>query len=174
MNEVCIKGRLTADPELRQTQNGISNCRFTVAVNKKKKKDEEPSADFISCVAWRQTAEFICRYFTKGQEIILKGRLSSGSYQDRKHPDVTHYTQDVVVDNAEFCGSKQNNQTPQNPPAPAPYQNQPAPPRQQYVPPQGYQNQPPPQQAYNQQPQYYQQQFDYSGPNYDGNPYGNY
>ena len=101
-------GRLTADPELRQTQSGIASCRFTVAVNRKYKNEHtgEYDADFITCVAWRQTAEFISRYFSKGKMIALEGSLRTGSYQDRKHEDVTHYTTDVQVDNVEFCGDK--------------------------------------------------------------------
>lgn len=101
-------GRLTADPELRQTQSGIASCRFTVAVNRKYKNEQtgEYDADFITCVAWRQTAEFISRYFTKGKMIALEGSLRTGSYQDRNHSDVTHYTTDVFVDGVEFCGDK--------------------------------------------------------------------
>lgn len=101
-------GRLTADPELRQTQSGTASCRFTVAVNRKYKNEQtgEYDADFITCVAWRQTAEFISRYFTKGKMIALEGSLRTGSYQDRNHNDVTHYTTDVFVDGVEFCGDK--------------------------------------------------------------------
>lgn len=101
-------GRLTADPELRQTQSGIASCRFTVACNRKYKSEStgEYDADFITCVAWRQTAEFISRYFSKGKMIALEGTLRTGSYKDRNHDDVTHYTTDVMVDNVEFCGDK--------------------------------------------------------------------
>lgn len=108
MNKVIIMGRLTADPELRQTQSGISSCRFTVAVDRRfaDKNTGERQADFISCVAWRQTAEFVSRYFSKGSMICVEGNLRTGSYQDRNHPDVTHYTTDVFVDNVEFTGSK--------------------------------------------------------------------
>lgn len=107
MNKVILVGRLTADPELRQTQSGISSCRFTVAVNRNfKNANGEYEADFPTCVAWRQTAEFISRYFKKGQMIALEGTLRTGSYQDRNHSDVTHYTTDIYVDNVEFCGSK--------------------------------------------------------------------
>ena len=111
MNNVQIIGRLTADPELRRTQSGISSCRFTVAVNRKyKNKDtDQYDADFISCVAWKQTAEFISRYFSKGKMIALQGNLRTGSFQDRKHQDVTHYTTDVFVENVEFCGDQGNN-----------------------------------------------------------------
>ena len=110
MNKSIIMGRLTADPELRQTQSGIATCRFTVAVNRRfKNANGEYDADFISCVAWRQTAEFVSRYFSKGSMICVEGSLRTGSYQDRNHSDVTHYTTDLYVDNVEFCGSKQNN-----------------------------------------------------------------
>lgn len=101
-------GRLTADPELRQTQSGISSCRFTIAVNRKyaDKQSGERQADFISCVAWRQTAEFVTKYFSKGSMICVEGSLRTGSYTDRNHQDVTHYTTDCYVDSVEFCGSK--------------------------------------------------------------------
>ena len=103
-------GRLTAQPELRQTQSGIASCRFTVAVNRRfKNANGEYDADFITCVAWRQTAEFVSKYFSKGSMICVEGSLRTGSYQDRNHSDVTHYTTELYVDNVEFCGSKSNN-----------------------------------------------------------------
>lgn len=126
MNSVQIIGRLTADPELRQTQSGISCCRFTVAVNRKfKNKDtDEYEADFISCIAWRQTAEFVSRYFSKGKMIALTGTLHTGSYTDKNHSDVTHYTTDVIVENVEFCGDKgcNNNSNNNSSPQQQPYQ----------------------------------------------------
>lgn len=108
MNKVILAGRLTADPELRQTQSGVASCRFTVAVNRKfaDKATGERQADFITCVAWRQTAEFVSRYFSKGKMIALEGELRNNNYKDRTHPDVTHYCTEVLVDNVEFCGSK--------------------------------------------------------------------
>lgn len=108
MNKVILIGRLTADPELRQTQSGIASCRFTVACDRRfaDKNTGERQADFISCTAWRQTAEFVSRYFNKGKLICVEGSLRTGSYQDRNHSDVTHYTTDVFVDNVEFVGSK--------------------------------------------------------------------
>lgn len=109
MNKVIIVGRLSNNPDLRQTQSGVSACRFTVAVNRKFKNDKgEFEADFITCVAWRQTAEFVSRYFTKGKMIALEGCLRSGKYQDKNYPDITHYTTEVYVDNVEFCGDKSN------------------------------------------------------------------
>ena len=114
MNSVQILGRLTSDPELRRTQSGISTCKFTVAVNRKfKNKNGEYEADFISCMAWKEKAEFISRYWSKGKMIAIEGELRTGSYQDKHHQDVTHYTTDVIVDKAYFCGDKSdNNQNP--------------------------------------------------------------
>ena len=108
MNKVILIGRLTADPELRQTQSGVASCRFTVAVDRKfaDKNTGEKQSDFITCVAWRQTAEFVARYFNKGKMIALEGSLRTGKYQDKNHDDVTHYTTEVYVDNVEFVGSK--------------------------------------------------------------------
>ena len=110
MNKVIITGRLTADPELRQTQSGVASCRFTIAVNRRfaDKNTGERQADFISCQAWRQSAEFVSKYFRKGSMICIDGTLRTGSYQDKNHSDVTHYTTDVLVENIEFCGSKKD------------------------------------------------------------------
>lgn len=131
MNKVILTGRLTADPELRQTQSGIASCQFTLAVDRRfaDKNTGERQADFIRCQAWRQTAEFISRYFSKGKMIALEGSLRTGSYTDRNHSDVTHYTTDVFVDAVEFCGGKNdgsgsgNTQNTQSA-APAPQQPQ--------------------------------------------------
>lgn len=110
MNKVILMGRLTAAPELRQTQTGISSCRFTIAVNRNFKNAQGGyDADFINCTAWRQTAEFVAKYFSKGQMICIDGTLRNNNYQDRNHPDVTHYAMEVLVDNAEFTGSKSEN-----------------------------------------------------------------
>lgn len=113
MNKVILMGRLTSDPELRQTQSGIAVTRFNIAVNRRfaDKNTGERAADFISCQAWRQTAEFICKYFKKGSMICLEGSIRTGSYTDKNHSDVTHYTTDIMVDNVEFCGSKNENST---------------------------------------------------------------
>lgn len=112
MNKSILIGRLTADPELRHTQSGVASCRFTLAVNRKYKNDNGVyEADFITCVAWRQTAEFVSRYFSKGKMIAVEGTLHTGSYQDKNYPDVKHYTTDVYVDNVEFCGDKSSSTT---------------------------------------------------------------
>lgn len=108
MNKTILIGRLTADPELRQTQSGVASCRFTVAIDRKytDKNSGEKQSDFITCVAWRQTAEFVAKYFTKGKLIAVEGSLRNNNYQDKNHSDVTHYTIDVQVDNVEFVGGK--------------------------------------------------------------------
>ena len=108
MNKVILVGRLTADPELRQTQSGISSCRFTVAVDRKftDKETGERKADFVSCVAWRQTAEFVSNYFSKGKLIAVEGELRNNNYKDKNHSDVTHDTMDVAVNSVEFVGGK--------------------------------------------------------------------
>lgn len=111
MNNVSLMGRLTADPELKTTQNGISYCRFTVAVNRYSK-DGEDTADFISCVAWRSTAEFICNYFLKGNKIALIGSIQTGSYTDKDGRKV--YTTDVNTDKAFFCESKKESSSESN------------------------------------------------------------
>lgn len=110
LNKVILMGRLTADPELRQTQSGVNSCRFTVAVDRNfVPQGGERQADFITCIAWRQTAEFVSRYFSKGRMICVEGNLRTGSYDDRNHPDVKHYTTDVYVDNVYFAGDKPQN-----------------------------------------------------------------
>ena len=111
MNNVSLMGRLTADPELKTTQNGISYCRFTVAVNRYSK-DGEDTADFISCVAWRSTAEFICNYFLKGNKIALIGSIQTGSYTDKDGRKV--YTTDVNTDKVFFCESKKEGNSENN------------------------------------------------------------
>lgn len=97
-------GRFTADPELRQTPQGTAVTRFTIAVDRRFRKEGGQQADFITCVAWRQTAEFICRYFQKGRMIAVEGQLQSRSWdgQDGKR----QYATEVVVENAYFTGSK--------------------------------------------------------------------
>ena len=105
MNKVVLVGRLTRDPEVRSTSTGNSNARFTVAVNRNfKNKDGQYDADFISCVAFSRTAEFIAKYFKKGNMICLEGRIQTGSYDAQD--GTKRYTTDVVVDNVEFVGGR--------------------------------------------------------------------
>lgn len=104
MNKVILIGRLCADPELRQTTSGISVCRFRIAVNRPRRKDAEQEADFIGCTAWRQTADFVARYFSKGSKIVVEGSLRNNDYTDNNN--VKHYGMDVLVDSVEFGESK--------------------------------------------------------------------
>lgn len=104
MNTVCLVGRLTADPELKRTQNGLAFTKFTVAVDRQYSKDKEQTADFINVQAWRGTAEFICKYFFKGQRIGLTGRIQTGSYTDKDGNK--RYTFEVLANDVEFVESK--------------------------------------------------------------------
>ena len=104
LNSVIIMGRLTADPELRTTPNGLSVTSFTVAVDRNYKSGDERQTDFISVVAWRQTAEFIARYFHKGSALCVTGSLQTRTWQDQNGQK--RYATEVVVDEAMFVDSK--------------------------------------------------------------------
>ena len=106
MNVVVLVGRLTDNPELRKTNNDISVTRFSIAVDRQFKSGEERQADFINIVAWRQSAEFICRYFTKGQRIGIEGSLRMNRFTDKDGNNRTSY--EVVVNNAHFVESKRD------------------------------------------------------------------
>lgn len=108
MNVVILMGRLTADPELRTTNNGVSVTSFSIAVDREYTKEKQ--TDFINCVAWRNNAEFISKYFTKGQMIALRGSLQQNNYTDKDGNKRTSYN--VVVDSANFCGGKEKNTSP--------------------------------------------------------------
>lgn len=114
LNKVILGGRLTQNPELKQTPNGIMVLRFGVAVNRRfgSKNDDgsrnQPEADFINCVAWRQQAEFISRYFRKGSSICLVGSIQTHSYTDQQGAKRT--STEVQVDEAYFVDSKNENQ----------------------------------------------------------------
>lgn len=103
MNKVIIMGRLAADPELKRTQSDIAVVRFTVAVSRYSK-DNSNQTDWIDCVAWRSTAEFVSRYFSKGKQILVEGSIKTGSYEDKNGQK--RKTTDVLVDRVEFCGDK--------------------------------------------------------------------
>lgn len=113
MNKIILVGRLTRDPELRSTSTGISTANFTVAVNRNfKNKDGQYDADFISCVAFRNTADFISKYFKKGNMICLDGRVQTRSYDAQD--GTKRYVTEVVVENVEFVGGKNENSSNQN------------------------------------------------------------
>lgn len=104
MNSVQLTGRLTRDPEVRYTDGGMSIARFTLAVNRRFKSENGPDADFIRCVAFGKTAEFIEKYFLQGKKMDLNGRIQTGSYTNQEGNKV--YTTDIVVENVEFGESK--------------------------------------------------------------------
>ncbi len=114
INTVTIMGRLTFDPELRSTPSGKSVVSFSVAVSRQFDKEK---TDFIDCTAWSKTADFISKYFRKGDMIALTGRLETSTFTDKNGSSRKSYS--VTADNVSFCGSKQDN-------APGTY-NQPAP-----------------------------------------------
>lgn len=104
MNSVAIVGRLTRDPDNRATQDGTAISRFTVAVDRRVKKEGQQTADFISCISFGKTAEFIGKYFNKGMRIALTGRIQTGSYTNKDGQKI--YTTDVISENVEFCERK--------------------------------------------------------------------
>lgn len=109
MNKVILVGRLTKDPELKATASGISVVSFTVACERKfVKEGEERKADFVNCIAWRQLAEAIARFFAKGHRIALEGTLQTRSWTDNNGN--TRYATEVVVEQWEFAQSKQEAQ----------------------------------------------------------------
>lgn len=107
-NKVILMGRLVADPELRQTPNNISVCRFRIAVDRGYSSGNgERQADFITVVAWRQSAEFVNKYFSRGKMIIVEGALHNADYTDSNN--VKHYAMEVTADKVAFGGSKSDN-----------------------------------------------------------------
>lgn len=110
INTIVIMGRLTADPELKTTSTGIEVTSFTVAVDRRyRKQGEEKQTDFLPVVAFRQTAAFITKYFAKGQMIAVEGHLQSRRYEDKDGNPRTAY--DIIANNVSFCGSKSESGT---------------------------------------------------------------
>ena len=107
MNKVILMGRLTRDPEIRYSQGERSTAvaRYSLAVNRTFKRDGEPDADFINCVAFGRQAEFAEKYFHKGIRIVITGRIQTGSYTNKD--GVRVYTTDIIVEEQEFAESKQ-------------------------------------------------------------------
>lgn len=108
INRVVLLGRLTKDPELRETQNGISTCNFTVACDRRTGKDQEKKADFISCVAWRQDADFLGRYGHKGDVIGVDGRIQTRTYEK---DGTTVYVTEVVAESVKLPVGKKETAT---------------------------------------------------------------
>lgn len=122
MNRVILMGRLTADPETRQTQSGNTTTRFRLAVDRKGKKQEgRQNADFVPVVAWDKLGEFAAQYLKKGTRVVVEGRITSGSYDKDGQ---TVYTLDVTAESIEFAESKATEQARRQqsqPPADEPY-----------------------------------------------------
>lgn len=107
MNKVILIGRLVKDPDVRYTQGGNQTCiaRYTLAVDRRFKKDGEQAADFIPCVAFGKGGEFAEKYFKKGMRVAVTGRIQTGSYTNKDGQKI--YTTDMIVEDQEFCESKQ-------------------------------------------------------------------
>lgn len=101
LNVVVLTGRLTADPELKTTTNGTSVCSFSIAVDRRYKAGEERQADFINIVTWRSSAEFVSKYFKKGQMIAIEGSIQTRRYQDKDGNNRTAF--EVVANNVQFA-----------------------------------------------------------------------
>ena len=129
MNKVILMGRLTRDPEVRYSagESGTAIARYTLAVDRRFKRDGEATADFISCVSFGRTAEFAEKYFRQGLKIIVSGRIQTGSYTNRDGQKV--YTTEVVVEEQEFAESKEasDNYAASHPQTSAPALSMPAP-----------------------------------------------
>ena len=113
MNKVILMGRMTKDAELKYTQSGTAVCSFSLAVNRRYK-DQAGNypVDFINCQAWRQTAEFISKYFSKGRMIAVCGSIQTRTWDDQNGK--RHYATEVLVEEAYFCGEKVENNTADN------------------------------------------------------------
>ena len=119
MNKVILMGRLTRDPEVRYTQgdNAMAIARYSLAVDRRFKRDGEPDADFINCVAFGKSGEFAEKYLKKGTKVAVVGRIQTGSYTNKDGQKV--YTTDVVVEEHEFAESKNSGSSDNNQSAPA-------------------------------------------------------
>ena len=109
MNKVYLHGKCAKDPDVKTTQSGQTFTRLTIAVDRYTKAGEERKADFISCTAWGNTAQFLAKYFQKGKEILCEGRIQTGSYTNQDGKKI--YTTDVVLDRVEVCGAVAKNAT---------------------------------------------------------------
>ena len=105
-NKVMLGGRLTADPELKQTQNGTPIATFSIAVNRRYRSNDnqQPSADFFNVTAWRATAEFVSRYFRKGSSIFIVGTIQNRSWTDQQ--GIKRYATDIVAEDVQFVDSR--------------------------------------------------------------------
>jgi single-strand DNA-binding protein len=111
INSVVLMGRLTADPELKSTQSGVKVCSFTLAVERDfRDKSGERKTDFIRCVAWRETAEFVCKHFQKGYMLAFRGEIQTRETEDN-HGNKKFFT-DILVQSVSFTGEKREKNSP--------------------------------------------------------------
>lgn len=104
INRVIVEGRLTKDPVLRKTQNGASVVSYTIACNRRFKQDGQPEADFISCIAWKKTADVVAQYTQKGSLVGVEGRIQTRNYEDKDGKKV--FVTEVITDNISLLESK--------------------------------------------------------------------
>lgn len=123
LNVVVLTGRLTADPELKSTQSGVSVCSFCIAVERRYKSGEDRVSDFINIVSWRSSAEFVSKYFKKGQMIAVEGSIQTRKYQDKDGNNRTAF--EVLANNVQFAdfGKRENKQNADIDPNNDPLQN---------------------------------------------------
>ena len=111
LNKIVIMGRLVADPELKSTSNGTHFCSFRIACDRDRQTEGGQKADFVNCVAWRSTADFVSKWFTKGKPILICGRLQVRQWQDKEGKN--NYSTEILCESCEFCGgpkAEQNGQ----------------------------------------------------------------
>ena len=116
-NHVIIAGRLTAAPEMKQTNSGTKVCSFNVAVNRRTKAGEQAVADFFTVTAWDKAADLVCKYFTKGSSILVRGRLQNRSWTDSN--GAKHYATDIIADEINFVDSRSESEAHRADSAPA-------------------------------------------------------
>lgn len=112
MNLIIMVGRLTADPEVRYTQDNKAIAKFSLAVNRRFKREGDADADFFNCVAFGKTAEFMQNYFHKGMKAVVTGELRNNHYTDQQ--GVKHYGEQIIVNTVEFAEKKASNEPPQD------------------------------------------------------------
>ena len=106
LNHIVLMGRMVKDPELKQTQSGVSVCNFTIAVDRDYKNGDEKVADFVDCVVWRNSADFVAKYMKKGRMVVVSGSLQSRKWQDKEGNNRTSW--EVQAQNVYFADSKRD------------------------------------------------------------------
>lgn len=106
-NKVILIGRLTTDPEFSQSASGVSVCKFNIAVDRSTSKGQEKQTDFFRVSTFRKTAEFVGRYFTKGKQILVEGKIQNNNYTDQS--GVKHYSCEIIADSVGFVGDRESN-----------------------------------------------------------------